>query len=75
LGRLPLGEAAPVPLLGCTIREWGEGVITELVEFFRNEFLTLDAFALAAERSILSDCLTATMSEPPELLPGPTNTE
>jgi hypothetical protein len=30
------------------IREWGEGVITELVEFFRNEFLTLGAFALAA---------------------------
>jgi hypothetical protein len=50
-------------------------VITELVEFFRNEFLTLGAFALAAERSILSDCLAAAMSEPFELLPGPTETE
>jgi hypothetical protein len=50
-------------------------VITELVEFFRNEFLTLGAFALAAERSILSDCLAAAMSEPSELLSGPTDTE
>ncbi len=65
----------PVPLPSYTIREWGKGVITELVEFFCNEFLTLDAFALAAERSILSDCLAAAMSEPSELLPGPTDVE
>jgi hypothetical protein len=57
------------------IREWGKGVITELVEFFRNEFLTLGTFALATERSILSDCLAAAMSEPSELLPRPTDTE
>jgi hypothetical protein len=50
-------------------------VITELVEFFRNEFLTLGAFALAVERSILFDYLAAAMSKPSELLPGPTNTE
>jgi hypothetical protein len=50
-------------------------VITELVEFFHNEFLTLGAFALAAERFILSNCLATAMSEPSELLPGPTDTE
>jgi hypothetical protein len=57
------------------IREWGEGAITKLVEFFRNEFLTFGAFALAAKRSILSNCLAVAMSEPSELLPGPTDTE
>jgi len=70
-----LGEAAHVPLPGCTIREWGEGAITELVKFFHNKFLTLDAFALAAERSILSDCLAAAMFKPSELLSGPTDIE
>jgi hypothetical protein len=39
-------------------------VITELVEFFCNEFFILGTFALAVERSILF-----------ELLPGPTYTE
>jgi hypothetical protein len=50
-------------------------VIIELVEFLRNEFLTLGAFALAAERLILSDCLAVAMSEPSELLPRPTDTK
>jgi hypothetical protein len=38
-------------------------------------FFTLGAFALAAERSILFDCLAAAMSEPSELLPKLTDTE
>jgi hypothetical protein len=37
-------------------------------------FLTLGAFALAAERSILSDYLAAAMLEPSEFLPKPTDT-
>jgi hypothetical protein len=37
-------------------------------------FLTLSAFALAAERSILSDCLAAALPEPSEFLPKPTDT-
>jgi hypothetical protein len=39
---------------GCSIREWGEGVITELLEFFLCEFFAFRAFTLAAERSFLS---------------------
>jgi hypothetical protein len=46
-------------------------VITELLEFFLCEFLAFGAFALAAERSLLSVCLAATVSEPSELLPKP----
>ncbi len=60
---------------GCSIREWGEGVITELLEFFLYEFLAFGAFALAAERSILSVCLAATVSESSELLPRPAGAE
>jgi len=60
---------------GCTIREWGEGVITELFEFFRCEFLAFGAFAVASERSFLSVCLAATVSKPSELLPRPAGAE
>jgi hypothetical protein len=60
---------------GCSIREWGEGVITELLEFFLCKFLAFGAFALAAERSFLSVCLAAAVSEPSELLPKPAGTE
>jgi hypothetical protein len=59
----------------CSIREWGEGVITELLEFFLFEFLAFGAFALATERSFLSVCLVATVSEPSELLPRPAGAE
>jgi len=60
---------------GCSIREWGEGVIAQLLEFFRCVFLAFGAFALAAERSFLSVCLAAVVSEPSKLFPGPTSTE
>jgi hypothetical protein len=49
------------------------GALNKLVEFFRNAFLTLGAFALAMEMSVLSDCLATAMSEPSELLPRPTD--
>jgi hypothetical protein len=62
-------------VLGCTIRKWGEGVITELFEFFCCEFLAFEAFALALERSFLSVCLAAAVSEPFELLPRPAGAE
>jgi hypothetical protein len=60
---------------GCTIREWGKGVITELLEFFRCKFLVFGAFALAAERLFLSVCLGAAVSEPSELLLRPVGTK
>jgi len=50
-------------------------VITELLEFFLCEFLAFGAFALAAERSILSVCLAAAVPEPSELLPRLAGTE
>ncbi|CAK9878648.1 unnamed protein product [Sphagnum jensenii] len=68
-------KAAPVPLPGCAIRVWREGVVTELIEFLRCVLLILDAFALATERSSLSDCLAAAASEVSELLPKPANAE
>jgi hypothetical protein len=60
---------------GYSIREWGEGVITELFEFFLRVFLAFEAFALAAERSFLSVCLAMAVSEPSELLPRLASTE
>jgi len=65
----------PIPVPGYTIREWGEGVIIELFEFFRCKFLAFGAFALAAERRFLSVCLATAVSEPSELLSRPVGTE
>ncbi len=62
-------------MLGCSIKEWGEGVITELLEFFLCEFLAFGAFGLVAERSFLSVCLAAAVSESSELLPRPAGIE
>jgi hypothetical protein len=50
-------------------------MITKLLEFFLCEFLIFGAFALAAERSILSVCLVASVSESSELLPKSAGTE
>ncbi len=53
-----------------------EGVFTELIKSLRCVPLFLGAFALAAERSSLSDCLAATaISEVFELFPEPAETE
>jgi hypothetical protein len=60
---------------GCPIREWGEGEVPELFRFLRCELLTFGAFALAAERSILSVFLVAVVPEPSELLPRPAGAE
>jgi hypothetical protein len=58
------------------IRVWREGVFTEPIESLRCVPLFLGAFALAAERSSLSDCLAvAAISEVFELLPEPAETE
>jgi hypothetical protein len=58
------------------IRVWREGVVIELIESLRCAPLFFGAFALAAERSSLSDCLAATViSEVFELLPEPAETE
>jgi hypothetical protein len=55
---------------------WREGVFTELIESLRCVPLFLGAFALAAERSSLFDCLVAAaISEVFELLPELTETE
>ncbi len=70
-----LGLQQPVPVPGCSIREWGEGAFVGLLGFFLCELLAFGAFALVAERSILSVCLGAAGSEPSELLPGPTGSE
>jgi hypothetical protein len=50
-------------------------MITELLEFFLCEFLAFGAFALAAERSILSVCLATAVSKSSELLPRPASAE
>ncbi len=61
---------------GCPIREWGEGEALELFRFLRCcELLAFGAFALAAERSNLSDYLAAVVSETSELLPRPAGAE
>jgi hypothetical protein len=58
------------------IRVWREGVFTELIESLRCVPLFLGAFALATERSSLSDYLAeATISEVFKLLPEPPKTE
>jgi hypothetical protein len=57
------------------IRVWREGFVTELIEFLRCMPLILSAFALAAERSSLSNCLVAVASEVSELLPKPADVE
>jgi hypothetical protein len=63
-------------LPGYAIRVWREGVVTELIESLRYVPLFLGAFALAAERSSLSNCLAAAaISEVFELLPRPVETE
>jgi hypothetical protein len=51
------------------------GVVIELIEFLCCMPFILDAFALAAERSSLSDCLATTASEVSELLPKPADAE
>jgi len=75
LGSLPLREAAPVSEPGYTIRKGGGGVVAELPEAFRCEFLSFGAFTLAAERSFLSVCLAAVVSESSKILPGLVDTE
>jgi len=71
-----LGGATLDPLPGCGIRVWREGVFTELIESLRCVPFFLDAFALAAERSSLSDCLAAVaISEVFDLLPEPAEIE
>jgi len=66
----PSGGAALDPLPSCTIKVWREGVFTKLIKSLRCVPLFLGAFALAAERSSLSDCLAAaTISEDFEPLP------
>jgi len=57
------------------IREVGEGVVAEMPDFFCCEFLSFGAFALAAERSFLSVCLAAVVSESSKFLPRPADTE
>jgi hypothetical protein len=54
---------------------WREGVITELNEFLCCELLILGAFALAAKRSSLFDCLAAAVSKFSKPLPKPADAE